>query len=602
MPKRFEPNRRLLTTLIGSNLYGAPDACIRELIQNAWDAIQLRKTDGDGKGGIVQVDYSISERWFEVIDDGLGMDQRIIEESFLQIGQDKLDVLGIGSRDNQIGYFGIGVLSIFLIAERFEVTTKHWRTNESAISFTVTGVEDEIELLASENEMVGTRIKVFPRTENTFDIGAIRTSISRYARHVDGICIKSVDDGTQESLAQSWATDGFSNVKELENFPGLIGGRFGMNPALRENTGTLSNEITICNAGFLAEEGVNDLIPNSNLGMIGEIDLKPDTLTIGISRERMKRDERWERLGTSLEVWLVRRVLHELNNGYLEASEGLDSEETKRNLLLWYHFFPESEPYSELRSIIETRIFETIPFKVAETKPSSLKNLCARPNIEKLYFRRIGRGTERTETIDDDGLPIRISQEIRDSIRVSALRANGFDVIELGEIAVNIRNEKRVETQRIGEPQLVEKSLRSHGVSLIDIVNAEQADMDLTRIEKLPILNDALSVASGLRFASVEDSMRRVITDSTNTKYINLRNSDVQQILRVVPQAVSNPLKNKLLEAYLKIETFQLKEARLVLMELLKDNDLNSLAVAEIAPFTEKHIESLVSKFLAEME
>ena len=105
MPKRFEPNRRLLRLLVGSNLYGSPDACIRELVQNSWDAIQLRKTTGDGQGGVIHLYYSLRDRWFEVIDDGIGMDLDIVENSFLEIGQDKIDVLHRGTRDTQIGYF-----------------------------------------------------------------------------------------------------------------------------------------------------------------------------------------------------------------------------------------------------------------------------------------------------------------------------------------------------------------------------------------------------------------------------------------------------------------------------------------------------------------
>ena len=583
-------------------MYGAPDACIRELIQNAWDAIQLRKTHGDGNGRNINVNYSISERWFEVIDDGFGMDQKTIEKSFLEIGENKLEVLGIGSPDNQIAYFGIGVLSIFLIADKFEVTTKHWDSNDSAICFAVTGIDDNVEFSASENEMVGTRIKVFLDTKKSFDISSIPNSVSTYARHVDGIRIRSVDDGTEEPLSQSWLTDGFKNVQELDNFPGVSAGRFGINPALREQTGTLSNEITICNAGFLAEDSVHDLIPNSNLGVIGEIDLKPNSLTIGMSRERIKRDELWERLGNRLEEWFIQFALHELKSGHLQEGGELDSEETKRNLLLWYHFLPQSDRFSKINSIIEKRIFETVPFTIAETKPSSLNDVCTRQNSkDKLYYRQVGRRVEQTETIDDDGLPIRISHELRDSVRVSALRANGFDVLELREIEVTTRNGNAIQTQRIGEHQLVKKCLQSHSISLINIVQAKDADMNLGSIEKLPILNDALSVASGLRFARVEDSMRRVIADSTGTKYINLRNKDVQEILTIVPQAVSNPLKYKLLEVYLKIENYQFKEARLVLMELLKDNNLVSLAVAETAPFTKKRIESLIDELRAEI-
>ena len=55
--------------------------------------------------------------------------------------------------------------------------------------------------------------------------------------------------------------------------------------------------------------------------------------------------------------------------------------------------------------------------------------------------------------------------------------------------------------------------------------------MDLTSIERLPLLKDALSIGDGLRFASVPDSERRVITDSTGIKYINLRNEDIREIL-----------------------------------------------------------------------
>jgi hypothetical protein len=39
----FVANARLLQLLVGSNLYPTPDVCVRELLQNAWDAIELRR-------------------------------------------------------------------------------------------------------------------------------------------------------------------------------------------------------------------------------------------------------------------------------------------------------------------------------------------------------------------------------------------------------------------------------------------------------------------------------------------------------------------------------------------------------------------------------
>ena len=173
MPKRFEPNRRLLQILVGSNLYGSQDACVRELIQNAWDAIQLRKTYGDGKGGAIEIRYSITERWFEIVDDGIGMNMKTIEDSFLQIGQDKITVLGKGSRDNQIGYFGIGILSIFLLADKFEVTTKYYQPGSKSIQFEIVDIDKDMVPLKPRNVEIGTRIRVYPRSDSTFDLASM---------------------------------------------------------------------------------------------------------------------------------------------------------------------------------------------------------------------------------------------------------------------------------------------------------------------------------------------------------------------------------------------------------------------------------------------
>ena len=220
---------------------------------------------------------------------------------------------------------------------------------------------------------------------------------------------------------------------------------------------------------------------------------------------------------------------------------------------------------------------------------------------KKLFYKEVGRRTERTERIDDDGLPIRVSQEIRDSIRVGALRAKGFDVIELRIIQVNVQKKNVVETQQVPENRLVQKCLEAHGYALINIVEASESDMDLQSIERLPVLRDALSVEGGLRFANVPDSMRRVITDSTGTKYFNLRNHDVQEILTTIPSAVSNPLKRRLLDAYLKMENFQFADARRILVDLLLEENLGVLANSGTAPFTEKYIASLIEDLLGEL-
>ena len=602
MPKRFEPNRRLLSLLVGSNLYGGPDACIRELIQNSWDAIQLRKTTGDGQGGTIEIAYSERERWFEVIDDGIGMDLQTIENSFFEIGQDKLDVLKRGSRETQIGYFGIGILSIFLVADKFEVATKELDSEGTGIRFGIADLDDEMEFIDEPYTDTGTKIRVFPRSDSSFAINSIPDYLSMYARHVNGIKIHSVDDGKRTDLHQTWVTDGHNNVHAVNDIPGVTASRFTFSPALRGNVGTLSSEITICNAGFLTEKEAHDLIPLSTVGLTGEIDIAPSTLTMGMSRERIQRDDRWITLGTKLQDVFVQLALFEFTDGALQEQPNIDIQEFRRNILLWYKYIPDAEPFLALHEKIESRMFSVVPFTVSGRSSTTLGHLLEnKKNTEKMFFRDVSRGGQRTESIDDEGLPIRVSQEIRDSVRVSALRANGYDVIELTNIPVNVRNGSSVQTHQIQEVDLVRQCLSDRGVPLVNITEATEADMDLKSIERLPILNDALSIGGRLRFARIPDSTRRVIADSTGVKYVNLRNEDVQEILGAIPEAISNPLRIRLLEAYLQLEIFQFHSARQILKELLLTKELAVLATAETAPFTKRHIEELVKEIGAEL-
>ena len=602
MAKRFEPNRRLLKILVGSNLYGSPDACIRELLQNAWDAIQLRKKQADGNGGQITVAYSISKGWFEVIDDGIGMDQKTIEDSFFEIGQNKLEVLGLAESVSQIGYFGIGVLSVFLLADNFEVFTKSVDPNKPAIHFKVTGIDDPVEFSEHEQRNPGTRIRVFPKDRDT-TLASLPDVVRSYARHVAGVFLHSVDDNIRKPLTDMWAIDNLLSIRDVDGISSIRSGRIGFLPALRKDSETLENQITICNAGFLVEEAVADLVSTTTIGIGGEIDLKPSAINIGMSRERIQRDDRWFQLGKQLQTFFIQAALDELEMGELKRLPELDSDEVKRNILLWYHFLPPEPPFSELYETLDLRVFETLPFSQVERSPTTLANLLEEcRHLEKLYFRQIGSRRQRTQTIDDDGLPIRFYQEIRDSVRIGALRAKGFSVIELNQHQVNIRTENTVQTLQIQEQPLIQKCLDKRGLQLINIVNAPDSDMDLRSIEKLPILQSALTMPGGLRFASVPDSKRRIISDETGMRYINLRSPSVQNLLKLIPDATSNPLKHKLLEVYLRLEDFKLADAREILVDLLKSENLATLAQAEMAPLTKKYVDSLICELLQGLE
>jgi hypothetical protein len=146
----FRPNtRKLLELLSGTQLYHDPLIAIRELIQNAFDAVReqiayqrLNRAD-PGQSGLEEalgmlhrVDVRLEQRadgaWLSCSDTGVGMTKAIINNHLLVSGQARRhDILALDRRCKAAGFalgrtgaFGIGVLSYFMISDRVVVTTR----------------------------------------------------------------------------------------------------------------------------------------------------------------------------------------------------------------------------------------------------------------------------------------------------------------------------------------------------------------------------------------------------------------------------------------------------------------------------------------------
>ena len=152
--------------LMGESLYGDPSLCIRELLQNALDALELRelrlkmKQKGethepvDGilhptkKGWIINAkgeeeelrvtldwgtDEETGQQWLRVTDNGVGMTKEVIKNYFTQIGksfyrspeftQERAAMKAAGEVVSPISQFGIGILSSFMIGASLQVRT-----------------------------------------------------------------------------------------------------------------------------------------------------------------------------------------------------------------------------------------------------------------------------------------------------------------------------------------------------------------------------------------------------------------------------------------------------------------------------------------------
>jgi len=131
MTRSFQFNldqRKILDLLTGHTLYNNATVVLRELTQNALDAVRLQASlnQEEGYTGRVQVAWDSAERVLTIEDAGTGMSQEIIERHLLTVGSSRYQDPQFMEKHptfHSISRFGIGVLTTFMVSDDVEITT-----------------------------------------------------------------------------------------------------------------------------------------------------------------------------------------------------------------------------------------------------------------------------------------------------------------------------------------------------------------------------------------------------------------------------------------------------------------------------------------------
>lgn len=121
----FKVDLKGIIRLLSDNLYSSSDVFLRELLQNAVDAIRARKKlEQDFKEGKIIISYKEKKDCAELIfqDNGIGLTKEEIHSFLSVIGQSSKRSEEV--RGSFIGQFGIGLLSCFLVAEEIKVISR----------------------------------------------------------------------------------------------------------------------------------------------------------------------------------------------------------------------------------------------------------------------------------------------------------------------------------------------------------------------------------------------------------------------------------------------------------------------------------------------
>jgi molecular chaperone HtpG len=175
----FKVDLRGIVDVLSNYLYSTPTVFVRELLQNALDAITARRVAEPSHAGDISIRLVGESRGatlsFE--DDGIGLDEADVHVFLSTIGQSS-------KRDSPadfLGQFGIGILSCFVVSDEVTLVT---RKVGSPKSFRWIGHSDGTYELASleATAPIGTAVYLRPKADSAqlFNAGKILDTARYY--------------------------------------------------------------------------------------------------------------------------------------------------------------------------------------------------------------------------------------------------------------------------------------------------------------------------------------------------------------------------------------------------------------------------------------
>lgn len=236
-PKKFIPEhdlkftleqKKIIELLMGVQLYKDKYLCLRELYQNSLDACRCMQAE-NASGGVTEEFYirfglgmkkidGVEHKYLYCLDNGTGMTKEIVKNHLLKIGNSYYKSKSFDRQNtnwnnavNPTSQFGIGILSCYMIADKIEITTLHYDSEDGIFSLNIDGISENAYYMKPdeiESEMIGrhgTLVKLFLKTETAAELNNDIPEKLPYVIHVENIDhlndnVRFICDGFYHSL------------------------------------------------------------------------------------------------------------------------------------------------------------------------------------------------------------------------------------------------------------------------------------------------------------------------------------------------------------------------------------------------------------------
>jgi hypothetical protein len=198
--------KEIVHLLMGEKLYARKEEALRELLKNCVDACRYRRELMTKKGMKYspQISFELSRNRdrLTVVDNGMGMDEDIIERYFTKIGESfytSPEFLEKNLNITPVSELGIGFLSSFMLSEKVNIQTK--TENGDPLEIEIDDISDFFVVSPGKPCETGTTVTLMLK-EEVRDKLDLEKEIRYFARHLE-IPVNVVVDGKTVTIEES---------------------------------------------------------------------------------------------------------------------------------------------------------------------------------------------------------------------------------------------------------------------------------------------------------------------------------------------------------------------------------------------------------------
>lgn len=583
-PLKFELDRgKLLDLLVGHTIYNDPLVAIRELIQNAIDAVRYqyyldKKEQSKGYPsspmGKICVKWKTSARELTIEDTGIGMDDDVIKHHLMRVGSSFYSTPDFQSKYSDfspISRFGIGVLTCFMISDDIEVETikNHIGHRIKMRSVHANYLLKELDIGAPELKGLdnhGTRIKLKIRSSIDFEKKSVYEILKHWVilpecdiTYIEDdnppkvIGFKSVSEALKHFYESEFSSKSIfddsnkevitfsdnSNGKEFELAFAVKTGYYPEKVFLK-TYGAKTNTPAVCIEGIRVSNELPGFRNYSSEKICALLSIRGNSkLKTTVSRSGLEYDEEYNELEKRFVKMLVKHIHNEIER--LSNNNSLSLASSAGYFI--YNSIIRNSPQPSVVEYLEKQ-FEYLPLVVIEQTEKIDKEFITQRKLLPLSQLKEMESFWTLESRLADNLGV-ISRDLGKELSynnfliknspllfVPEINPIVFDIFEIKEKVILSHTIEKVKFSKENQQTLVKwvKNNNSVDIKLIEIFNDDRLKKarielhnkyrNLTRYtDKLPLINIIL----GTKIANIEGDLSDVI--GVNTRVVKIYKS-----------------------------------------------------------------------------